>query len=158
MKSVYFPKISLVCMLLCIALISSACASLKLGEGPTGVQVRIKSVPLKIVIAASGSAIQVAAEEYLGLQIDVNDLLRQVAGVEVSTGVPPTDIPVLMVVNKQSNDILYWKLTENVKMLRLKHNSPGKIELKVINEEPLRIELWIDGDTKEIEVTVELNG
>ena len=154
MKS--FHKVIYVILLFCIGFTSSACVMPNFGAGEAGVRVKVKSIPLKIIIAAGSSAIQVAAEEYLGLQLDVKELLKQVAGVEVATGVPPADIPVLMVVNKQTNDIIYWKLTESVKMIRLKHDQPGKIELKVVNESPLRIELWIDGDTKEIEVTIEL--
>lgn len=143
-------------LVLCVSI--SGCGALPFGLGgdDEGIKVRIKSVPLKIVLAAGNAALQIAAEEYLGVQIDVNDLLRQVAGVDIGTGVPPTDIPVLMVVDKKTNDILYWRLTENVKMIRLKHDMPGEIELKVMNESPLRIELWIAGDVENIDVTVEL--
>ena len=61
-----------------------------------------------------------------------------------------------MLVNKQSNDILYWGLKERVKMIRLRHETPSAIELKVINETPLRIELWIEGKVDGIEMEVEM--
>jgi len=109
-------------------------------------------------MVAGGAALQIAMEEFAGIKIDYKDLLRQIVEVEdVTTGVPPNDIPVIMVVNKKNNDILYWQLTDNVKMLRLKHEQPGTIELKVINETPLRIELWMDGDLEEIRIDVEMN-
>ena len=62
----------------------------------------------------------------------------------------------LLLLTKKTNDVKYWELTDKVKMIRLKHQNPGAIELKVINEKPLRVELWIDGNTKEIDATVEL--
>ena len=41
-------------------------------------------------------------------------------------------------------------------MIRLRHEQPGGIELKVINEQPLRIELWIDGNIEDVEITIEM--
>jgi len=147
------------CLLLVILSITivSGCSSLP-NLAQSGVKVKITSVPLKIVMVAGGAALQIAMEEFAGIKIDYKDLLRQIVEVEdVTTGVPPNDIPVIMVVNKKNNDILYWQLTDNVKMLRLKHEQPGTIELKVINETPLRIELWMDGDLEEIRIDVEMN-
>lgn len=120
-----------------------------------GVTVRIQSVPVKIALAAGSAALQVASEEYFGMRLDVFDLLSRVANVDVQVGIPPTDEPVLMVVNKQTNDILYWRLTKDVASIRLRHADPGAVELKVINESPLRVELWVDGDLDEIDAVID---
>ena len=130
--------------------------SVPLPGGNTAATVTIKSIPLRIAMAAGSAALQVAIEEFAGVEIDVKELVQQVALEDVGTGVPPNDIPVLMVVNKETNDILYWKLTDKVKMIRLRHEQPGGIELKVINEQPLRIELWIDGNIEDVEITIEM--
>lgn len=120
-----------------------------------GVTVRIQSVPVKIALAAGSAALQVASEEYFGMRLDAFDLLSRVANVNVEVGIPPTDEPVLMVVNKETNDILYWRLTKDVRSIRLRHDNPGKIELKVLNESPLRVELWVEGDVDAIDAIVE---
>lgn len=120
-----------------------------------GVTVRVQSVPVKIALAAGSAALQVASEEYFGMRLDAFDLLSKVANVNVEVGIPPTDEPVLMVVNKETNDILYWRLTEDVRSIRLKHDNPGEIEMKVLNESPLRVELWISGEVDQIDAVVE---
>jgi hypothetical protein len=61
-----------------------------------------------------------------------------------------------MVVNKKTNAIRYWQLTNNVKSISLKHERPGAIELKVVNESPLRVELWMEGDVQAIDINIEL--
>lgn len=139
-------------------ILCSACnnVSFKLPNSNTTTTVKIKSVPLKIAVAAGSAVLQVALEEFAGVQIDSKDLLRQVAGDDVVIGIPPTDVPVLMVISKKTNDMLYWKLTDKVKAIRLKDDKPGAIELRVLNETPLRIELWIEGDIKEIKINVEM--
>jgi hypothetical protein len=134
----------------------SGCSGIPVIGGNSGATVKITSIPLKIIVAASGTALQVAIEEFAGVRIDVKDLLEQVLVEDVKNGIPPTDVPVLMIVDKMTNDILYWKLTDKVKMIRLRQEQPSAIELKVINESPLRIELWIEGGTEEVSVTVEM--
>jgi hypothetical protein len=131
------------------------------GLGADGVRVRVTSVPVKIVFAATSAAVEVAADEYLGMTLDMPDLLKQIFGVESGSradarvGVPPAEAPVLMVVNEHTNDVLYWTLADEVKAIRLKHNAPGEIELKVVNDDPLRVELWIGGDVEAIDAVIE---
>lgn len=120
-----------------------------------GVTVRVQSVPVKIALAAGSAALQVASEEYFGMRLDVFDLLARVASVDVQVGIPPTDEPVLMIVNKQTNDILYWRLTKDVASIRLRHANPGAVELKVVNESPLRVELWVDGDIETVDAVID---
>ena len=66
-----------------------------------GVQIKVTSVPLKIVLAAGTAALQVANDEYLGLDIDVAALLNQIVEVpQANKGMPPTDAATIMVVHK----------------------------------------------------------
>lgn len=150
-------SLSVLLIVVC-ALVLSACnnVSFKLPNSNTVTTVKIKSVPLKIVMAAGTAALQVALEEFAGVQIDSKDLLKQVSGDDVIAGIPPTDAPVLMVISKKTNDMMYWKLTDKVKAIRLKDDKPGAIELRVLNETPLRIELWIEGDIKEVKLEAEM--
>ena len=151
--------------LLAAALPAAGCAMPSLPALPSlgaeGVRVRVTSVPVKIVFAATSAAVEVAAEEYLGINVDVPDLLGQVFGVETGSrvdaqvGLPPARDPVLMVVNKGTNDVLFWTLTDEVRAIRLKHDAPGEIELKVVNDDPLRVELWIGGDVEAIDAVIE---
>ncbi len=146
-------------LLLCSFIFTSTgCGfSLPWSSGKSVVTVPVKAVVLKIAFAAGSAALQVAVEEFAGVKFDAKELLRQIVKIEEPTlGTPPAETPVIMLVNKQSNDILYWQLTEQVKMIRLRHETPGAIELKVINETPLRIELWIEGKVDGIEVEVEM--
>lgn len=155
---------SIVPVLLTVLLLAG-CAMPSLPAMPTfgeeGVRVRVTSVPVKIVFAATSAAVEVAAQEYLGMNVDVPDLLQQVFGVETGSrvdarvGLPPAGSPVLMVVNKSTNDVLYWTLTDEVRAIRLRHDAPGEIELKVVNDDPLRVELWIGGDVEAIDAVIE---
>lgn len=148
----------LICLFLATVAASTGCGfSQPWSLGKNVVTVPVKAVVLKIAFAAGSAALQVAVEEFDGVKFDAKELLRQIiASEEPTLGTPPADTPVIMLVNKQSNDILYWQLTEQVKMIRLRHETPGAIELKVINETPLRIELWIEGKVDGIEVEVEM--
>jgi hypothetical protein len=125
-------------------------------DNSEGVTLQVESIPVKILLAASDAAIQVASSEYFGMRVDVLDLLKQVANVNVGIGVPPDDEAVLMVINKNTNDIVYWTLTDKVEAIRLRRNAPGEVEVKVINQSPLRIEMWIDGDVKEVDAVIDL--
>jgi hypothetical protein len=146
------------CLLLIItALIFTLLTGCSSPLGPKDVRVKIGSLPVRIAFAAGGATLEVLAEEFTGVKIDAKDLLSQIfPTIAPANGSPSGNNPVLMVVNKKTNDIMYWQLTNNVKMISLKHNSPGAIELKVVNESPLRVELWMEGDIKAIDVDIEL--
>lgn len=121
------------------------------------VRIKIGSLPVRIAFAAGGATLEVLAEEFTGVKIDTNDLLSQIfPSLDPSNGTPSGNNPVLMVVSKKTNDIMYWQITKSVKMIRLKHDRPGAIELKVVNDSPLRIELWVEGDIKSIDIDIEL--
>lgn len=119
--------------------------------------VRIKYVAVKMIFAAGQAALQVALDELSGaVGVDPISVRNLVVAGDIQNGLPPGDIAVLMVVHKKTNQVQYWRLTKNVKMIRLKSSNPGPIELKVVNENPLRVELWLEGDAPEVDVVVEL--
>ena len=128
------------------------------GNGGSAV-VRLNAIPMRIIFKAGVAVVEIAIEEIAGTKIDVADLMAQIfKSATPEKGLPPKDTPVLMVVDKKTNNVMYWQLTSNVKAIRLKHNEPGVIELKVLNEKPLRIELWIEGNIQTLEVVVEMQG
>ena len=148
--------LGLTLMVVC-SVVLSACGS---GSSNGGAAVlRLQSVPIRIVFRTGIAAVEIAIEEIAGTKIDVEGLLAQIfKSAKPENGLAPKDTAVLMVVNKTTNNVVYWQLTNNVKMIRLKHNDPGAIELKIINEKPLRIELWMNGDIKTLEVIAEMQG
>lgn len=123
---------------------------------PAAAMVPLNAVVLRIVIRSGVAVVQIVLEETSGIKVDIQSILDAIIDEGVKKGVPPTDERILMVVTKQTNDIFYWKLTKKVKMIRLRHDNPGKIELKVQNESPLRIELWIENSIEEFEIEVEM--
>lgn len=144
-------------LLLIIALISIITTGCSSPLSQKDVRVRISSLPIRIAFAIGGATLEVLTEEFAGVKIDSKNLLSQIfPTLDATTGAPSGNNPVLLVVNKKTNDIMYWQLTNNVKMIRLKHTSPGAIELKVVNESPLRIELWIEGNIQSIDVDIDL--
>jgi hypothetical protein len=110
-----------------------------------------------MIFAAGQAAVQVAADELKdSLGLDLKAILGFAFVGEVQNGLPPGDIPVLMVVHKKTNQTQFWQLTDKVKSIRLKSENPGPIELRVVNEIPLRVELWLEADTPpDIEVIIE---
>ena len=97
-------------LLLCsISFTNTGCGfSLPWSSGKSVVTVSIKAVVLKIAFAAGSAALQVALEEFAGVTFDAKELLRQIVATEEPTlGTPPADTPVIVLINKQSNDILY---------------------------------------------------
>lgn len=160
MKMLAFVPRKLLLLLLVAGLLLSACSlpALPTFTQEEGVRVKITSVPLKIALVAGGAALQVAAEEFAGVRIDSRDLLSQIVEFEdAESGWPAReDTPVIMVINKATNDVLYWQLSASVQSIRLRHETPGTVELKVTNDSPLRVELWIDGAVEELQVDVEL--
>lgn len=119
--------------------------------------VKIKSIPIKIAFAVGSATLDVLVQEISGMGIDAKDLLKQiVTEQDIGIGLPPGNIATLMLVHKKTNEVRYWKLSNNVKKISLKSRDAGDVTLKVINESPLRIEMWLDSDSKEVEVTVEM--
>ena len=130
-------------------------ASSILGSGNSPIKIKVKSVPFKILFAAGKATLQVLQQE-VGLGIDISEALKLVVIDDLKDGLPPGDMASLLVANSKTHDTHYWQLTPNVKMIRLSHPDAGGIDLKVRNETPLRIELWIDGSLSELNVIVEL--
>ena len=59
-----------------------------------------------------------------------------------------------MVVNKKGSKFTYFTLTPNVKELRLRATQASEVELIVKNQEPLRVELWVNTD-QPIDIDIE---
>jgi hypothetical protein len=163
--------------------------------GDDGVEVRVRSVPLRIALAATSAAITVAADGYLGMDADPVELLSTFAGVELvdvprtldrealaevaaegaasvrgryeatasleqmlvaQRGLPSAKAPVLMVISKATNEMLYWEISDAVKAISLSADQSAGVEMKVINEDPLRIEVWVDSGVEDVVVTVDV--
>lgn len=119
--------------------------------------VRIRKIPMRILLSAGAAAVHVIVEELTGLGIDHEELRKLVTqDTQIGEGLPPGDIATLMLVQKSTNDVRYWRLTDNVKTISLRTQQGNGLELKVLNETPLRIELWLDSEAKEIDVEVEM--
>ena len=122
------------------------------------VMIPVSSITLKIVLAAGPPIIDVAVKELFGVSINTDDLVRQiiVGGVRgVSEDFPSDDTPILILIDKGSNNIRYWKLTNRVHKITLRSQNPEEVVLNVINEKPLRIELWVSGNVKDVEIKVD---
>lgn len=143
----------IIILILCNPILITGCIGRK-GIKPGTVQ--IQSIPLKIVLASTGAAINVVIEEFSGIKIDTTKLLEQIFIGKVSEEIPSKDVPVLKIINKKTNKIYYWELSENVEQIDLsyKYQQPGEITLRVKNKEPLHIELWIDDDIESIKLDV----
>ncbi len=122
------------------------------------VMIPVSSIPLKIALAAGPPIIDVAVKELFGVSINTDDLVRQiiVGGVRgISEDFPSNDAPILILIDKGSNNIRYWKLTDRVHKITLRTQNPEEVVLNVINEIPLRIELWVSGNIKDVEIKVD---
>jgi hypothetical protein len=115
-----------------------------------------QSVPVRMLLAATNSAIEVATDEYLGSPVNINQLVRNTTGIDMGLDPQPNEIATLSVVNKTTNDVQSWTLSPDVKSIQLLQGSAENVELKVINESPLRIELWVDGSPQVVEAEFEL--
>lgn len=157
-----------------------------LPAGDSSAFVKIKSISLKLSTAGADVGLQVDFQQAAGLGIEVKDLLHHVVSDEVQSGLPSGNEPVLVVFNARTHAVNYWKLTDKVKMIRLKKKAShvakaeesdeiyqdafdpkikmvstnveesNEFEIKVMNEKPLRVELWIDVPSTDIEIVVEM--
>ena len=66
------------------------------------------------------------------------------------------DVPALMLINEEADTYSLWRLHESVESIELTAETPESVTLRVVNAEPLRIELWVDG-TNEIDVELVLS-
>lgn len=162
LKAIFRSRVMVLCILVSVLILSTGCSKVEqLSQGiginsSSNPSVKIQAVALKMIFAAGQAALQVGVEEFTGIEVDPKSLLGLIVNGDVQSGLPPSDISVLMVIHKKTNQVQHWELTDQVKMIRLKHNDPGSIELKVLNEQPLRVELWLEGDISELDVVVEM--
>ncbi len=115
-----------------------------------------QSVPVRMLLAATNSAIEVATDEYLGKSINVNALVLNTTGIDMGLDPQPDEIATLSVVNKLTNSVQSFTLSPDVKSIKLSQDGAQNVELKVINESPLRIELWVDGSPQVVDAEFEM--
>jgi len=125
------------------------------GQAPPRAVVQLKRVHAKLIYSSGKIGLELLMKESEAWGIDSRAILASIFDGEPGVGLPPRDIPVLMIVNKRTNDVRHWKLTDNVRLIRVRHGDPGEIELRVMNEDPLRVELWFSSE-REVEVDIEL--
>lgn len=159
MKGVRLSKAGIVTIVLLVAVVVTAgCTSPMemmgaMAKQVTGVQ--LSSVPVRMMLAAGNSAIEVATEAYFGAPVDLSGLIERSTGIEIGPKASPADVASLIVINKLTNETQAWTLGENVKSIRLDPKSAESIELRVVNESPLRIEVWVDGEVQQIDAIVD---
>ncbi|MDA8085394.1 MAG: hypothetical protein M0Z75_01720 [Nitrospiraceae bacterium] len=118
--------------------------------------VKVTSVALEILQIGTQAYIEANNSPYAGIALSATALMKLITPKDAAAaGMPPNNVPVLVLINKKTDDIKYWELTDRVKMIRIKDNNPGSIDLKILNQKPLRIELWVNSNIKEIDATVE---
>lgn len=123
-------------------------------KGPP--QAKIQRIAIKVAWSAGSTLVDAIIEEATATKFDPQSLLgTAVVGTE-HTGLAPSDKAALMLVNKKTNEVKWYELTDHVKNVKLRNENPGKIELKVITEKPLRVELWFESDI-ECQVFMEFN-
>lgn len=159
MKGVRQSRMSLVALVLVVAvLVTAGCASPMEMVGTMAKQVtgaQLASVPVRMLLAAGNSAIEVATEEYFGTPVDLSGMIERSTGIEIGPKANPADVASLMVINKLTNETQAWTLSENVKSIRLDPEAAQSIEIRVVNESPLRIEVWVDGSVQQIDAIVD---
>ena len=93
---------------------------------------------------------------YGDIPVDVNEIFINLIKEQSIFREIDKDTPVLCLFDKKRNDVQCWKLKEYVKQISLSSLHPNSVELKVKNQKPLQIHLWIDTDN-DIDISVETN-
>lgn len=159
MKQGRMSRVSMIALVLLAAIILTAgCSAPLAAVGNVAKQVtsgNMMSVPVKMLLAAGNSAIEVASQEYLGTPVNVSGMIKRTTGIQVGPEATPAEVASLMVINKLTNETEAWQLSDNVKSIRLDPKAAKSIELRVVNESPLRIEVWVDGTEQQIDAVVD---
>lgn len=106
----------------------------------------VKRVPCKLRFGPLVAALEVDLGELRSLALDARQLYGEIVCGEPGPAPPPAESPVVMVVNKKGNKFTYFALTPNVKELRVRAANAAEVELIVKNQDPLRVELWVNTD------------
>ncbi len=114
----------------------------------------IKAVPCKIRLGGVAAELEVGVDRVKGLILDGKRLVQDIVAGGSDAVPAEKGLPVLLVVNKKSNRLTYLWLTPQVKEVRIDPQDAGKFVLVTKNQEPLQIELWVDGD-KDVRIDVE---
>jgi hypothetical protein len=116
------------------------------GASPQPPRAVVKRVPCKIRFGPLAASLEVDLGELRNLALDAKQLYTEIVCGEPGSAAPPAESPVVLVVNKKGNKFTYFALTPNVKELRLRTANAAEVELVVKNQDPLRIELWVNTD------------
>jgi hypothetical protein len=144
---------------LIVSFLAAAISLGAIGCGDSNPVVAIKNIPLKVVVETGRATLRLVLQETRNLGIDPERILAAalVSGANAVMGTPARNIPVLMIVNTYDQTIQYWELTEDVEEIEVRNLRPEEVKLNVINNNPLRVELWLKTEN-EILIDVRLKG
>jgi hypothetical protein len=111
---------------------------------PQQPSVAVKRVPCRVKLGPLAAALEVDLSELRNIILDAKQLYHAIVNGELGPEPPDKGQPVIMVINKRDQRITYFQLAANVKEVRLKTLESKEVTLVVKNQEPLRIELWVD--------------
>jgi len=110
-----------------------------------GQQATVRSFVTRLAVTGPVATLQVVGE--ICANINCADLLLTAFGAAESTrGAPSAESPVFVLIDKSKNNLMHWTLTDAVARITVAED-PGRIgpiALNIINEDPLKIELWTD--------------
>jgi hypothetical protein len=106
--------------------------------------VAVKRVPCRIKLGPLAAALEVDLTELKNVVLDAKQLYNEIVNGEPAAAPPEKGQPVIVVVNKRDHRITYLQLAPNVKEIRLKTKESKEVARVVQNQDPLRIELWVD--------------
>jgi hypothetical protein len=133
-----FRTIFLSCIVLLLTpLLTSACG------GSKGVPANVRKFGAVVNINSGAGALRVVGE--ICANIDCVKLLEAAFGSDkAKKGLPTGDGAVFTIIDKSKNSSMHWDLKKNVAAIEVEQRASDitPIVLKIINDDPLRIELW----------------
>lgn len=108
-----------------------------------GVPANVKKFSAVVNVTSGVGALRVVGE--ICANIDCVDLLEAAFGKDKSKkGLPTGDGAVFTIIDKSKNNSMHWDLKKNVATIEVEQRSSDitPIALKIINDNPLKIELW----------------
>jgi hypothetical protein len=116
----------------------------------------LKRVPAKIKspLGVLGATLEIDLSEIKELILDAKELYKQIVTGDPSSEPPEKGTPVIQVVNKKDNRYTYFALTPNIKEIKLRNKDAKEVTLIIKNQEPLRVELWLDSPN-DVDVWIE---
>jgi hypothetical protein len=112
---------------------------------PQAPRVIVKRVPCSLKVGPLQVELTLNLGELKELVLDAKQLYGEIIAGELGS-TPPDDktLPVILVVNKQTNKLFYLQLTPHIKEVRLSDKGTKGVTLVVKNQTPCQVELWVD--------------